>query len=106
MTNGEYLRLCQQHGVAPIYLDERPKQEKRKQPKLELVKTFGDGFALVTPTELPKQKAKKPLELAERPVAEGGRKKAKTTGYQKAIARTFAKASKTHPGRVIRAQAP
>ena len=23
MTNGEYMRLCQEHGVAPIYVDQR-----------------------------------------------------------------------------------
>jgi hypothetical protein len=27
MTNGEYLRLCQKHGVAPIYLHGKPQQK-------------------------------------------------------------------------------
>jgi hypothetical protein len=53
MTNGEYLPMCKAHGVAPVYLDEKPKQRR---PKAQLYKTTGDGFVLVTPTEKPKPK--------------------------------------------------
>jgi len=86
MTNGEYLRLCQKHGVAPIYLDERPKREKRKPAKPEVVQTLGDEFASVTPIELPRKKAKTPpTELAEPPVAEVGRKKSKRLRAKKRL---------------------
>jgi hypothetical protein len=89
MTNGEYLRLCQKHGVAPIYLDERPKREKRKQAKPGVVQTLGDGFVLVTSIELPKQKAKKPLrKLAERPIA-----KVKTKRSERPVAKVETKRS-------------
>jgi hypothetical protein len=54
MTNGEYLRLCQKHGVAPVYLDEKPKRQGRKAK--DVFKTTGDGFLLVSPTEIPKPK--------------------------------------------------
>lgn len=77
MTNGEYLRLCQKHGVAPIYLDERPKRDKQKLAKPEVVQTIGDGIALATPIELPKRAKTQPTELAEGRVAEAGRKKSK-----------------------------
>ncbi len=79
MTNGEYLRLCQKHGVAPIYLDERSKREKKRKPgKPEVVQALGDGIALGTPIESPKQKAKTQLMVpAERPLAEVRTKKPK-----------------------------
>jgi hypothetical protein len=95
MTNGEYLRLCQKHGVAPIYLDERPKRERRKQAKPG--GTLGDGFVLVTPIELPKQKAKKPLrKLAERPIA-----KVETKRSERPVAKVETKRSER---RLARAQ--
>ena len=34
MTNGEYLRLCPKHGVAPFYLDEKPKRRKQEKPEI------------------------------------------------------------------------
>jgi hypothetical protein len=84
MTNGEYLRLCQKHGVAPIYLDDAPKRDKRKQVGPEVVKTSGDRFALVPPIKFPKQRTNEPLtKLAERAVAEGGKKRSRRLGAKK-----------------------
>jgi hypothetical protein len=59
MTNGEYLRLCQKHSVAPIYLDKMPKRAKRKQAKPQSKTTFGRGFVLVTPANYKPPKDKK-----------------------------------------------
>ena len=102
MTNGEYLRLCQKHGVAPIYLDDTPKRDKRKQVGPEVVKTFGDGFALVTPTKFPKQRTNEPLtKLAERAAAERGKKKSKRLGAKKRSPKQPRKHGRIHAGRVL-----
>jgi hypothetical protein len=83
MTSGEYLRLCQKHGVAPVYLDEEPKRRKREQAKPELNKTFGHGFVLVTPTKLPKPKKTKPLMASAEPFIKVRRKKPKRPAGKK-----------------------
>lgn len=75
MSNGEYLRLCQKHGVAPIYLDEKPTRRHRKEAKPQLHETFGDGFVLVTPTEPPQSKTTKPLVGSGEPVTQARGKK-------------------------------
>lgn len=77
MTNGEYLRLCQKHGVGPIYLDDKAKPRKRNKATPELNKTFGEGFVLVTPTELPNTEKTKPLTESGEALNKSKRKKPK-----------------------------
>src|SRR5271156_563157 len=81
MTNGEYLRLCQKRGVAPVYLDEKPKQQKQATPGINM--TSGHGFVLVTPTELPNPEETKPHTRSKEPFSKGKRKKRKRSAAKK-----------------------